>query len=448
MKKLSSILALILILSGKIFAQMPGWTLFDFSKSGYTVDPTTVIVQHDNFGNYWFGTDKGLFKFDGKAWDRIFDIKNFAPVAVSGLVISPGDGHVWVNAYEGKYTAKGQQIYVLAEFDGNKWRKFYDTTSGLYGYGYHKSSAGFVVDSSNNIWSINYSDVFKFDIETDKFGFQYGVQDHGTVTINDVAVDIYGRVWCSFNIQQFQTEKRIGYGALAYFNPKNKVMVFDTNINDYNTGYWYAVAQELTADNNGGLYYSKGGGLLNYSDGISKPVKLPYNSGPRINELFFHNNILWVGTDGSGLLRYQDGEWIVYNTSNSGLIGNKVSSIYEDNIGNIWIGTDKGLVVYRPGGVILSAEENSSKENFSLKEISPNPANDFTTIKYSIGKNSFVELKVFDMLGREIATLANGEKSSGNYEEKFSTTNLESGAYIFRLRAAEKISSKQFLVVK
>jgi len=82
---------------------------------------------------------------------------------------------------------------------------------------------------------------------------------------------------------------------------------------------------------------------------------------------------------------------------------------------------------------------------YSLEQNYPNPFNPTTTIKYQIPELSFFTLKVYDVLGREIATLINEEKPAGNYEVEFSaiggsasggdTYNLPSGVYFYRLKA-------------
>ena len=66
-------------------------------------------------------------------------------------------------------------------------------------------------------------------------------------------------------------------------------------------------------------------------------------------------------------------------------------------------------------------------ESFELKQNYPNPFNPTTTIQYSIPSNGNVELKIYDILGREVATLVNETKAPGNYEVNFNAANLASG---------------------
>lgn len=78
----------------------------------------------------------------------------------------------------------------------------------------------------------------------------------------------------------------------------------------------------------------------------------------------------------------------------------------------------------------------------------PNPFNPTTTISYSIPKASPVELKVFDMLGREIQTLVSKEQSAGEYNIKFDASSLPSGMYVYSIQAGELRVSKKMLLLK
>ncbi|MDX1702007.1 MAG: T9SS type A sorting domain-containing protein, partial [Melioribacteraceae bacterium] len=74
-------------------------------------------------------------------------------------------------------------------------------------------------------------------------------------------------------------------------------------------------------------------------------------------------------------------------------------------------------------------------EGFTLDQNYPNPFNPTTNIEYSIPEESFVELKVYDVLGNEVATLVNKEQSAGVYRADFNAIGLTSGFYIARISA-------------
>ena len=85
-----------------------------------------------------------------------------------------------------------------------------------------------------------------------------------------------------------------------------------------------------------------------------------------------------------------------------------------------------------------SVEQLSSlPDDFSLSQNYPNPFNPSTNIEYSIPEASFVQLKVFDILGNEVAELVNQDQSAGTYRADFTANNLASGFYVAQLRAGD-----------
>jgi hypothetical protein len=85
---------------------------------------------------------------------------------------------------------------------------------------------------------------------------------------------------------------------------------------------------------------------------------------------------------------------------------------------------------------------------YELYQNYPNPFNPTTTIKYAIPKTSKVSLALFTILGEEMATLVNEEKTAGNYEVEFNASNLPSGVYFYRLQADSFIETKKMLLLK
>lgn len=96
---------------------------------------------------------------------------------------------------------------------------------------------------------------------------------------------------------------------------------------------------------------------------------------------------------------------------------------------------------------ITGIEEKIPAE-FSLSQNYPNPFNPTTTIQYSIPKTSFVSLKIYDVLGKEVASLVNEELSAGVYDRTFNAANLSSGIYFYTLRANNFTATKKLMLVK
>jgi len=122
---------------------------------------------------------------------------------------------------------------------------------------------------------------------------------------------------------------------------------------------------------------------------------------------------------------------------------------YEEQ-GNKWIGTEKGLAVYREGGVILDVEKDTYEipSGFALYQNFPNPFNPKTTICFLLPQRAQVTLKVFDFIGREITTLVNQELNPGDHSVIFNAQNLASGVYFFRLQAGSFIEQRKMVLVK
>lgn len=85
---------------------------------------------------------------------------------------------------------------------------------------------------------------------------------------------------------------------------------------------------------------------------------------------------------------------------------------------------------------------------FSLNQNYPNPFNPSTSIAYSIVKESKVKLEVFDILGRKVATLVNGNQIAGAYKVNFDASKLSTGVYIYSLTSNNQIVSKKMMLLK
>lgn len=90
----------------------------------------------------------------------------------------------------------------------------------------------------------------------------------------------------------------------------------------------------------------------------------------------------------------------------------------------------------------------SVPETYILKQNYPNPFNPATIIEFSIQQTDFVSLKVYDVLGREVASLVNEEKPAGTYRATFDARELTSGAYYYTLRTGSFSETKKMLLMK
>lgn len=91
---------------------------------------------------------------------------------------------------------------------------------------------------------------------------------------------------------------------------------------------------------------------------------------------------------------------------------------------------------------------SSIVKGFELKQNYPNPFNPTTNINFSIPKSQNVSLKIYDMMGREVAELVNQFMQAGEYKADFSAANLSSGVYYYALKTDEFTSTKSMMLVK
>jgi len=102
-----------------------------------------------------------------------------------------------------------------------------------------------------------------------------------------------------------------------------------------------------------------------------------------------------------------------------------------------------------PGGFTAVKQAYGSMPlNFDLKQNYPNPFNPTTSIEYSVPMNQHVSLKIYDVLGREVAILVNGYQSAGVYRLYFDGSGLAGGVYFYRLQTKDYSETKTMLLLR
>ncbi len=97
---------------------------------------------------------------------------------------------------------------------------------------------------------------------------------------------------------------------------------------------------------------------------------------------------------------------------------------------------------------IKSANETGKAHTYYLEQNYPNPFNPSTVITYQVPANGPVSLKVYTILGKEVATLVNEDRPAGHYEVRFNASELPSGIYFYSLRAGMCNITKKMLFIK
>ncbi|MBI4549251.1 MAG: T9SS type A sorting domain-containing protein, partial [Ignavibacteriae bacterium] len=127
------------------------------------------------------------------------------------------------------------------------------------------------------------------------------------------------------------------------------------------------------------------------------------------------------------------GQGVIGNTILDGSGRMQITNVPPSGMKNLVIKLSEGLAVPKA---------------FALDQNYPNPFNAVTEIKYQIPENSYVILKVFNVLGQEVATLVNEKKTSGQYTVSWDASNQPSGVYFYRLTADKFIAVKKMLFIR
>ena len=111
------------------------------------------------------------------------------------------------------------------------------------------------------------------------------------------------------------------------------------------------------------------------------------------------------------------------------------------------------LQVVKKAVVSVGDDESGTPAIFDLSQNYPNPFNPSTTIRYQLPAHGVVTLRVFDLLGREIATILNGAQVAGSYQVRWDGKNasgesVASGVYIYQLRAGTSVLTRKMILMK
>lgn len=212
---------------------------------------------------------------------------------------------------------------------------------------------------------------------------------------------------------------------------------------------------------NGRVLHTKNGGS-NWTQVDLSSIFAKENFGTILyfysKSVFFLNELTgWIGVT---LITDTEQYFLILSTNDGGNtwqverppINGSIISIYFVDANTGWIVTDNGQIARRKK-LNTFVEEEIIPSDYYLSQNFPNPFNPVTKIQYKIPniKNSdqqHVTLKVYDMMGREVATLINESKFPGVYEVVFNASNLSSGVYLYKIIAGEYSDVKKMVLLK
>ncbi|MBM4176670.1 MAG: T9SS type A sorting domain-containing protein [Ignavibacteria bacterium] len=428
------------------------WKIFNRDNSPLPSNKISAIAEDKN-GTYWIGCASeflrdttyqgGIIKFDGSSW-LIFDSSN-SPLKRKGIsdIAVDKNNKIVISTYDAVFL-----------FDGLQWKKYSSDNSPLPS----NPSQGVItitIDHQNNYWFgiYNYGIIRLADTSWtfyNDFSAFDGIGDFDFIKFDSlhnlwVGTSLFG-LWC-YNGMSW---KKImpGYIPGIISNGYTSLMV-DRNLQVWltynNFNRWGVIA--TLVDTTWQEYDS-----LNF--GFRPLLSFDTAVADSLNRKFFGSDI--------GLIMYNDTTWTIFNSSNSpipagsftrGINDSKNNKIYGISNFSPSFRADHGLIFYNENGVVLSSieEPNSNPPSeFKLFQNYPNPFNSRTIISYQLATASPVTLKVFDLLGREIAILVNEPKSAGRYEIEFGADKygLSSGTYFYQITSGLFSSTKKFILLK
>lgn len=275
---------------------------------------------------------------------------------------------------------------------------------------------------------------------------------NGTITLNAVfAID------SNFNVLKIVINE-INYNPSLSFNTEDWIELYNNSNNSVNISGWifkdsddahsFLIPQGTVLDSNSYL-------VLCVDSSLFKPLF------PEVNN--FIGNVGFGLSGGGELIRLYDDQMIIMDSlvfddavpwptqpDGNGPTLSLKNPDYDNTLGENWAAS----VGYGTPGKINDTFVNAENEEsilpaeFALLQNYPNPFNPTTNIRFDIPTASNITLKVYDIIGNEIATLVNEFKNPGKYLIQFDASKLSSGVYFYRIQADNFINTKKLLLLK
>ncbi len=403
-----------------------------------TSDITTV--KFDKYNRYWINSlNHGIAMFNGDYW------KTFSTMDICG------NEHVCISK-DLALTSNGYTVIVCDSLrywsQATGWRSVIPPED-LAPY---FNGVSVTTDNNNRVWIAdgNYG-LYKFDIATENFSL-YEDDETGGRGPSKVFIDKDNNLWIGF---QYAAPTVYDGSSFHHF--------------EYSDGIEGDNTTDIAQAPDGSIWFSF------YNNGIAKYSNGTWTSFTQANSNIPLKNIKTIAVDRNGKIwiASQDSDTLSAYYSLDGTnwekeifapnINSGILDISIDVNNNLFISTpNNGVFVYNDNDVIIDVKDQNEErpKQIALCQNYPNPFNPTTTIKYSIpyfkGQTnanlsaglSNVTLKVYDILGRKVATLVNEQQSPGNYEVKFDASKLSSGIYFYVLKTGSFVLSKKMILMK
>jgi photosystem II stability/assembly factor-like uncharacterized protein len=417
----------------------------------YAVSLGGGIYTSYDYGETWYSKNAG---FRGHCVYSMLSIGNmlFAGTHGGGIYYS-NDGQTWLNVSSG---LTNTIVYSMLNIN-------YDLYAGTYG-GIFKST-----NFGGNWFAVNTGlvDSITFTMTNTNSSLFAGTQGGGLYKSDD-----WGTNWYKANngITSDTIKALANLNGVLFAGTYSKGIFRSTNSGQNwlacNTGF-QNLPNALTFCVKGNTFYTcnygTGGFYSSIDNGVSwNSILSTAYGGNNVLSSLVYNNAVIVGvyniSGGMILVTTNNGtNWANVSspgTGNPAWVSTDLRSLSNYN-GNLLVGTFGKSIYSRPFSQFIGIRQISSvvPDKFELFQNYPNPFNPSTTIKFSIpargyGHSLVVQLKIYNILGKEIATLVNEKLSPGEYEIPFSINQSSSGVYFYRLHTDYFTGTKRMLFIK
>jgi ligand-binding sensor domain-containing protein len=363
----------------------------------YYLGSNTLAMGCDNIGNLYLKNETGINKFDGSNWSEIPDTPDLyvgsTPWAPPRSLALDSVGGIWIDYLywlESIFIPEtGGYSYVthegLAWYNGSNWSTFHEHNSPLPSGQIHQIK----FDSQGNTWISTSAGLIKFD------GTNWTIYNASNSTlpytfIEQFLVDSLDNIWLP--------DRRFGFYIFDGINTTH----YTCTVMDHGPVY------SFTFDANG--------------------------------ELWQHGEYDVVAFDGIN--------WMRFNKFNSPLPNGLLKGIYNDQLGNKWIGTEYGFLIYKDGGVVTSSETAILHEP-EIK-VFPNPANEFVVFEIALRKRpdeshsgNKQNISITDIYGRAVAQI-----SLNSDNTVWHTHGVLPGVYLYRVQDGNDVITGKLIIVR
>ncbi len=356
----------------------------------------------------------------------------------SGFFRSTNDGTSWTAADSGLTSIWVNALAIFATDSRTGGRDLFAATTVFCGYGDWCGGGIFLSTNTGTSWTAVNNGFAKDSCDTTVYSFVSTLAVNGT--------NILAGTWSNCGTGRLFLTTNNGTNWTAVDSGLNNNPVTALVVSGANLFAGTPIAGVFLSSNNGTSWIAVNNGF----------PKAPYDTTryASVNAFAVSGTNLFAGTGypypGGVCLSTNNGtSWTAVNT---GLTNPSVYALAVSGT-NLYAGTYGGGVWRRPLSEMITSVETPSAglpTHFSLQQNYPNPFNPTTVIGYRVQGSGYgvVSLKVYDILGREVATLVNERKAPGSYEVTFDGAGISSGVYFYSLVAGSLVETKRILLLR